>query len=140
MKRFSMPLILAAVILAICGTILLFRAEAVEHHGFTVNAEGLHGGSYKECLVCHCDVIAPGPPPCMPVCLIGQSHPVNQSYPPAHRKNDFRTIEDAEQLGVVFVDGKTDCISCHDLKKKEVKYHLRFEKNQKFCETCHNKM
>ena len=121
-------------------TLIHFRAEAVEHHGFIVNDSGEHGGSYSECRTCHCDEIAQEPPPCMPVCAIGRSHPTNVNYPPSHKREEFRSIEEAEGRGMKFVDGKVDCISCHNLIKINSKNHLRFENHMDMCNACHTKL
>lgn len=129
---------IVAVILVVIGNNQVFRAEAVEHHGFKVKDAGLHGGSYTECLQCHGSIISKDFPPCMPVCFLGKSHPLNQAYPPPDRKNEFWPARVAEQYGIKFVDGKTDCISCHNLMKDN-RQHLRFENGPKLCEACHNK-
>ena len=128
-------IIAVSVIVTVCLATLLFRAEAVEHHGFNVN---IHG-SYSECLSCHDDTVARSIPQCMGVCLLGESHPVNRIYPPPDRSVEFRTVSDAEQSGIKFVDGKIDCISCHNLRAN-YRNHLRvrIDGNQ-LCFTCHIK-
>jgi predicted CXXCH cytochrome family protein len=45
----------------------------------------------------------------------------------------------AEMAGVKFIDGRVDCISCHDLTNTD-RYHLRIEnRKSRLCLACHLK-
>jgi hypothetical protein len=135
MRLLSLARISITVILVALGTGLFSRAEAVEHHGYNADATGSHDG----CLSCHNNKIAPSNPRCMPVCLFGKSHPVNLVYPPPNRKNEFKPALIAQQNGIMFVDGKMDCISCHSLNAKS-RYHLRVNNwENQICNACHIK-
>jgi len=134
MRQPHAAVIFVAVILAIIGSNEFFRAEAVEHHGFKVK----YWGSRSECLSCHDESVAKGPPPCMPVCDLGKFHPFTKEYPPQNRKNEFKPVEAATQAGVQFSDGRPDCISCHNLLNSG-QYHLRIGKGKTLCNACHVK-
>lgn len=136
MKSLSIFVTFAAVLLCVGGTGTLFTAEAVEHHGFKVKDGGAGGGSYTECLQCHCVAISKDIPKCMPVCFLGKSHPLNAVYPPPQRAYEFRPVAEAQKLGIKFINGKTDCISCHNLMGDKSK-HLRIQNGPDLCKACH---
>ena len=143
MRSLPIAMILTAILLTSYGTMMRSNAEAVEHYGYKVNDAGLHGGSYTECLKCHGRAIdnrtiAKGIPDCMPVCFFGKNHPLNKDYPPPKKEKHFKPVRAAEQGGIKFVDGKIDCISCHNLMENNLKL-LRVEYKQKLCQTCHVK-
>ena len=124
------------VILVILGSDRFFRAEAVEHHGYNADPRG----DRKDCISCHNDKIAKSHSKCMPICLFGKSHPDNQVYPPPNRIHEFKPALVAQQYGVVLVDGKMDCISCHSLRVNS-RYNLRIKNWEKqICYACHNKL
>ena len=127
---------IAAVILVVLGSNRFSRVEAVEHHGYDADMRG----NRDACLSCHNDKIAKSHSNCMPVCLFGKSHPDNKVYPPPNRKNDFKPVAVAENNGIMFIDGKMDCLSCHSLLVKS-RYHLRINNWEKqICYACHQKL
>lgn len=136
MRRFYLPIIIVAVILVVAGNDRYFRAEAVEHHGYDADPRADRQG----CLACHNDKMARAHSKCMPICLFGKSHPDNRVYPPPNRINEFKSPSVAQQYGVLLVDGKMDCISCHSLRVTN-RYHLRIKNWEKeICYACHNKL
>lgn len=135
MRPLPIAVILTAIILVVFGSTRLFRAEAVEHHGYDVDFKQ----ERENCLSCHNDKIAKSHSKCMPICLFGKSHPDNLDYPPADRINEFKPASVAQQYGVMFIDGKMNCVSCHSLLVKS-RYHLRIENwENQLCNACHNK-
>ena len=135
MRQLYLVITGVAVILVVVVAELFSGAEAVEHHGYDADDRG----SRDDCLSCHNNKIAKTNPNCMPICLFGKSHPVNLVYPPPKRKNEFKPALIAQQNGVIFVDGKMDCISCHSLLVKS-RYHLRIKNwDNQICTACHIK-
>ena len=132
MRRPYVYLTVVTVVIVVLGTDWFFRAESVEHHG--VNA-----GMDQECVSCHNAYVTPTNFKCMPICLFGKSHPLRKSYPPPNRENAFNPVAYAQSRGIVFLEGKMDCISCHSLNIKS-RYHLRISNwNAEMCEACHRK-
>jgi hypothetical protein len=108
-------------------------AEEILHHGSTVNSEA----GYRECLSCHDGVVAPNISPCLgPVCKLKDDHSVNKPYPPPDKVQNFAPVGTAEIAGIKFVDGRIDCISCHNLLNPN-RYHLRVENRNSLA--CHLK-
>ncbi len=65
------------------------------------------------------------------------SHPVNISYPPVGKEKKYGRVSDVQKAGITIVNGKIDCISCHDLNNPD-KGHLVVTRNDTFlCLTCH---
>jgi hypothetical protein len=135
MRLLYLVIIIVMAILVILGTDMFFRAEAVEHHGFNADPRG----DRKDCLSCHNDTKARSHSKCMPICLFGESHPDNRVYPPPNRKNEFKPALIAQQNGIILVNGKMDCISCHSLNVNS-RYHLRIKNwDNQICNACHIK-
>jgi predicted CXXCH cytochrome family protein len=133
MRLIYLVITIVTVILIVVGSDRFFRAEAVEHHGYNTDPRG----DRKDCLSCHNDKTARSHSKCMPICLFGESHPDNRVYPPPNRIKEFKPASVAQQYGVLFVDGKMDCISCHSLHDKS-RYHLRIKNWEKqICYACH---
>ena len=111
-------------------------SEIVEHHGSIVNVNG----TYAECLPCHDGIIAQQISPCFShICFFRGDHPVNKLYPPSQKLLNFHPAAMAEQAGIIFIDSKIDCVSCHNLKNT-VRFHLRIDsRNDKLCRACHIK-
>jgi doubled CXXCH motif protein len=130
----KLTIFLSVVALLTPGTPL--HAGRVGHHGLTVDGEG----GYVDCLSCHDGVLAKNVSPCLAaVCFFKGTHPVARPYPPAEKSEEFVPKAEAEKAGVRFVDGRVDCISCHDLANGE-RYHLRIEtRNSRLCQSCHLK-
>ena len=112
------------------------RAEKIQHHTIPVESEA----GYVECLTCHDGVLAPKVSPCLAtVCLFRGTHPVARPYPPPYKSEEFAQREEAEQLGIRFINGGIDCISCHDLHNAG-RYHLRIGTDgSQLCFACHRK-
>ena len=135
MRTATVAITIVTIILVVLGINLFFQAEAVEHHGYKVDIKAGRSG----CLSCHDDVLAKTIPRCMPVCLFAESHPVNQAYPPPNRRNEFKPVSVTEQGGIKFVDGKIDCISCHNLLVNN-RSHLRIQNREnQLCTFCHKR-
>jgi hypothetical protein len=136
MRPLSLVINIFTGVLIIIGHAPFSPVEAVEHHGY--NANNL--GKRDDCLSCHNDNIAKSHSNCMPICFFGKSHPDNRDYPPLRRKDEFQPVAVAEQSGIMFIDGKMDCISCHSLQVKS-RYHLRNKDWQKqLCSACHKRL
>ncbi len=114
----------------------LARAVQVLHHGLAVESEA----GYVECLACHDNVIARTVPTCLAtVCLFRGPHPVARPYPPPEKSEQFATPAEAERAGIRFVNGRIDCISCHNLQVAEGA-HLRLQTaGSRLCFACHRK-
>ena len=129
-------IIVVTVILVDLGSGWVSRSDAYEHHGFKVDPMGSH----DECLSCHNGYISDYHIQCIPNYFLGLSHPQIQKYPPPKLKNEFKPVEVAEKMGIFFVDGKIDCISCHSLRAVN-RYHLRIDASDKqLCYACHIKL
>lgn len=120
--------------IAAAGVVL--PAGDTEHHGYMVNSEA----GFRECLTCHDDVVATGISPCLAqICMLKSDHSVDKPYPPSARTGEFAPAPMAEAEGVKFVNGRIDCISCHDLRNRD-QYHLRVEdRKSRLCRACHLK-
>ncbi len=126
----------------VLGTLVLLLAAGgahavhVQHHSLTVESEA----GYGECLACHDGLLAPSASPCLAtVCLFRGPHPVARLFPPPDKTEQFATREEAERVGIRFLNGQTDCISCHDLHTTD-RYQLRLgTMNSRLCFACHRK-
>lgn len=132
-KHTSIAVMLLAAVLAagagLCG-------DQTEHHGFTVNGDG----TYRECLACHDGVMAREMAPCITeICAMKTDHPVDRPYPPPHKLHQYTPTGVAEMAGVKLVNGRIDCISCHNLGNP-ARFHLRIEDiRSRLCLACHLK-
>ena len=111
------------------------RGEEVTHHGIKID---VNGSRTDFCLSCHehtnCKTITD----CVPVCSYGVSHLKNQDYPPSNRRDKYNPVSFVEKRGIIFVNGKIDCISCHNLQGNNP-YHLRIIVENELCHVCHDK-
>ena len=136
MRSVSFAIIIVTVIFANLGNDWLSRADAFDHHGFNVDPMGRH----DECLSCHNGYISDYHAQCIPNYFLGISNPEIKKYPPPKLKNEFKPVEVAEKNGIIFIDGKIDCISCHSLMVKN-RDHLRIDASEKqLCYACHIKL
>ncbi len=125
-------------LLQICSWGILLAGVAlsaeVEHHGSIVDS----AAGYRECLTCHDGIVATNISPCLgPVCMLRSDHPVNRAYPPPDKAREFASTAVAEGAGIRFLDGRIDCISCHDLLNQN-RFHLRIEeRDSRLCLACH---
>ncbi|HEY6871772.1 MAG TPA: cytochrome C [Geobacteraceae bacterium] len=113
---------------------MAFSANEVAHHGSQVSISA----DYKVCLTCHDGVVAPRISPCLAqVCMLKSDHPVGRPYPPPGKEREYASAALAESAGIKFIDGRIDCISCHDLNNPD-QFHLRIEeKRDRLCRACH---
>jgi len=108
-------------------------AEAILHHGMTVESDG----NTYECLSCHDGMIAPSIKLLVNVGNYFCGHPVNRDYPPTKKPEFFLPIEEVTSAGIKLLNGQVTCISCHDLKNPD-KYHLTAPlDNSNLCFRCH---
>lgn len=136
MRLVYLTRIIVTAILVVLGNDWFSRADAYEHHGFNVDPMGRH----DECLSCHNGFLSDFHSQCIPVYFLGISHPDKQKYPPPKRKHEFKPVEVAEKNGIIFIDGKIDCISCHSLRAID-RDHLRIDASEKqLCYACHIKL
>jgi len=89
----------------------------------------------QQCLDCH------DSSPTKPVyiclgdmCLYSRNHSLLRNYPPAGKEKDYATVSEIQEAGCVLENGKTTCLSCHDLTKPEP--HL-IRKGDLLCFICH---
>lgn len=110
--------------------------DETEHHGSMVNGDG----TYLECLACHDGVTAKVMAPCITeICVMKTDHPVNRPYPPPSKLHQYTPAAVAEMAGVKLVNGRIDCISCHNLGNPG-RFHLRIEDiRSRLCLACHLK-
>ncbi len=132
---------LVFLVMLVVGTAIYFMgrkgiADEIDHHGATVKSEA----GYQECLGCHDGVSAPSISPCLEkFCMLKTDHVINISYPPTEKTREYTSAAAAEMAGIKFVNGRIDCISCHDLLNPK-KFHLRIEDFQsRLCLACHIK-
>lgn len=135
-KHSLMVLILLFSLGGIAAAGAVLQAGDTEHHGSMVNSEA----GFRDCLTCHDDVVATGISPCLAqICMLKSDHSVDKPYPPHDRVGEFATTPRAEAAGVRFLNGRIDCISCHDLRNRD-QYHLRVEdRKSRLCLACHLK-
>lgn len=108
-------------------------AEKMEHHGQAIDLDGDIGG----CIACHDGTIATSFSFCLTKCNYRTSHSVTKTYPPHGQENAYAPISSLSGKGIQLHNGKTTCLSCHDLKNQE-KYHLIIDnRGSSLCFTCH---
>lgn len=67
-------------------------------------------------------------------CIYTNNHPLMHNYPPVGKEKDFASLIEIEQAGCILEDGKTTCLSCHDLVKPPP--HI-IRDGDKLCLICH---
>lgn len=135
MHRNSVVTLVGSILLLVAGSRVILAAP-VNHHGVSVDSYA----RYTTCLTCHDGVISHNVSPCLASeCLFKGTHPVDRSFPPAKKQEEFATARELVDAGIPLPEGRVDCISCHDLLK-ETKDHLRIEiDGSRLCYTCHLK-
>ena len=110
-------------------------AEPVDHHGLQVDPRaGAHA-----CIACHDGLIATEAHYCMVNCSFRTPHPISVPYPSQDRDASYLPQDSLERAGIVLVDGKVVCVSCHNLNNP-VRYHLVMDNaGSQLCYACHRK-
>ena len=110
-------------------------AEEVPHHGLTADS----AGDVLSCLSCHDGTTAKAATLSQMVGNFLNDHPVNRTYPPSNKADEYVPIEMVAAAGIALVNGQVVCISCHNLKNQE-QYHLSVSVfNSNLCFACHIK-
>lgn len=89
----------------------------------------------QDCLECHSGSPGKAVSICLGnECLYSKSHSLMHPYPPSAKSSDYAPLSDIEKAGCVLENGKTTCLSCHDLTKPPP--HL-IQEGDKLCSICH---
>ena len=124
------------IIFAIASLALLIFSSGVAD----TNTYHLTGGSriltLTECISCH-DTSSS-----MPIyvctgdmCLYVRNHSLMREYPPFGQEKDYASVSEVEAAGCVLENGKTTCLSCHDLTKPPPARVIR--EGHDLCFICH---
>jgi len=107
--------------------------EKVDHYGQVVEISG----NISDCVVCHDGTIASNSSFCIKSCDLNTAHSVDKSYPPRGQEGSYAPVSSIWGKGIRLYDGKTTCLSCHNLKNPE-KFHLVIDNSgSTLCFTCH---
>lgn len=103
-------------------TLLLFQSVEAGTASGQSNTYHLTGGSgiltMKECMSCHDRTSAKPVYICTgDMCLYSRNHSLMREYPPFGQERDYASIAEIEAAGCVLENGRTTCLSCHDLTK-----------------------
>jgi hypothetical protein len=123
------------VVIAAIATFLVFRnGEA------STNVQHLTGASriltLRECMGCHDKhsnkpiYVCTGD-----MCLYARNHSLLRDYPPLGQEKDYASVLEVEAAGCVLENGKTTCLSCHDLTKPAPARVVR--EGHALCFICH---
>jgi len=100
------------------------------HQRFATDAATMH-----DCLTCHDDITAKTVTNCIgKECLLSKSHSILRPYPPAGKERDYASLSEIEQAGCILEQGKTTCLSCHNLTKPPP-HTIR--EGEQLCLICH---
>lgn len=106
----------------------------VPHHGLDVNAS-----DDDACMSCHDGSIGNAVVFCTVGCDFSTAHVIDKHYPPAGKRNQFRSIASVRARGVELVNDHVVCISCHDIRNQQ-QYHLVIDnRGSALCLVCHIK-
>ena len=98
---------------------------------------GPAGTSIEECEDCHEEGDYPDFEGVYFDTDLRDQHPFSMVYDPS-RNNDFNTIAEVEAAGLVFFDGKMQCLTCHEPHSAQYKPFLRIPNvNRSLCFVCH---
>lgn len=107
--------------------------EKIDHHGHTV----VVSGDISDCIVCHDGTIASNTSFCIKNCDYNTAHSVVRNYPPQGQEDSYAPTSSLLEKGIKLYDGKTTCLSCHNLKNQD-RFHLAVDNSgSKLCYTCH---
>lgn len=125
-------LIFFAVVTLIGGTILCFCGNNLYHQRFASRIL-----SFDECLYVGCHGNSKGKYITLcfgKECLLNNSHSILNQYPPPGKEKEFAPVSNVEWEGGIFENGKTTCLSCHNLTRPPP--HL-LKDGEEFCIICH---
>jgi hypothetical protein len=124
MFRIATTLIPVKTILTFCGNNLFHQTKA---------ANVL---TMKECLDCHDSITAKPIRTCLGnECIYLKEHPIMSPYPPPKGAGSrFAPRIEIEQAGCILEEGKTTCLSCHDLTKPPPRI---IKEVAELCPICH---
>lgn len=109
-------------------------AGQVEHHGEMVDVTG----DPIYCVSCHDGSGgAPNARYCTSNCSAVTSHSILREYPPALKEDSYAPVESLQGKGVRLFDGKTACVSCHDLRNTNPKHLIFDNSGSTLCFSCH---
>jgi predicted CXXCH cytochrome family protein len=107
--------------------------KMVRHYGFNADADG----GVSHCVSCHDGVIGKNVQFCIGECNSEYPHPVLRRYPPPGKEHLFAPAAVVAAKGIKLPEGRTACVSCHDLANKE-KYNLVMDnRGSRLCLSCH---
>lgn len=107
--------------------------ENVDHHGHEVEISG----DISDCIVCHDGTIASNSSFCIKNCNLNTAHSVAKNYPPQGQEDSYAPVSSIREKGIQLYNGKTTCLSCHNLKNQE-RFHLVIDNSgSTLCFTCH---
>jgi predicted CXXCH cytochrome family protein len=106
-------LILLAIVALASGIILCFCGNNLYHQN---QAAGIL--SMEECINCHDGITGKAIAICLgKECLFIKDHSLMSNYPPPGKESDYATVSEIERAGCILENGKTTCLSCHNLTK-----------------------
>jgi len=123
-------LILLAIVVFISGTIICFCGNNRYHQA---KAAGVL--SMQECLGCHNGKMGKAITICIgDKCLLNKNHSLMSVYPPPGKEMSYASKSEVEQAGGFFENGKTTCMSCHNLTKPPPRL---LREGDQLCVICH---
>ena len=121
--QFAIVALTAVTILSFCGSNRYHQSKAA----------GML--SIKDCLLCHDGLTGKAITICLgKECLLKNNHSIMNQYPPPGKEKRYASKSEVERAGGLFENGKTTCLSCHNLTKPPP--HL-IRDGKGFCMTCH---
>jgi len=107
--------------------------EKVDHHGQLIELSG----DNSVCIVCHDGAVTSNAAFCLRNCNHGTAHSVAKDYPPRGQEESYAPVEILWQKGIQLYNGKTTCLSCHNLNN-QAKSHLVVDNSgSALCFACH---
>ena len=107
--------------------------QKVNHHGYVVELSG----DISDCISCHDGTIASNTSFCLTNCNYRTAHSVGRNYPPPRQEDSYAPVDSLVEKGIHLYDGKTTCLTCHNLKNQE-KFHLVINNSgSTLCFACH---
>ena len=107
--------------------------EKVDHHGNVVEL----GKDINDCIVCHDGSGVSDAAFCIRNCNHGASHSVAKDYPPRGQEDSYAPVDSLLENGIQLYNGKTTCLSCHNLNNQE-RFHLVMDNSRSaLCFACH---